>query len=102
MAARHRKKGNNVKPSKMGEPKIEIPGDEVMKEAKAKSDGFKRGGALKKGGMADCDGDMDATSKASRLDKAPRKARGGGVSMRGRSPFSAASKVSSASGSTNH
>lgn len=101
MAARHRKKGNMVKPSKMGEPKIEIPGDEVMKEAKVKSDGFKRGGAtkMKKGGEADCG---DATSMAGRLDKAPRKARGGGVSMRGRSPFSAASKVSAASGSTNH
>ena len=99
MAARHRKKGNMVKPSKAGEPKIEIPGDEVMKEAKAPAHGFKRGGAPKKGvggGMAE----GDAVSSAARLDKAPRKARGG--SLRGRSPMSGACNTTPASTSTNH
>lgn len=92
--ARH-KGGNMVKASPKGEPAIAIPGKAVMEESKERSNGFKKGGGVKEmSGGGDC--------APARMDKTPRKARGGGVNMRGRSPLSAANKVSSASTRTTH
>ena len=65
--------------------RIQVPGTQVIEEARAKDDGFKRGGRMKKGGIA------DGAKAADRLDKAPRRASGGRVAMkRGGSPYSAA------------
>lgn len=94
--ARHKGSTNLVKPKGKGEPDISIPGKKVMQEAKSKSDGFKKGGGVK-GQMADGD-----CAPSKRLDKAPRKASGGGVTMRGRSPLSAAASTSAASTKTTH
>lgn len=86
-----------VKPASAGEPPTEFPGKAVMKESKQKSAGFKRGGGVKDCGTAD--GGM---AKGGRMDKAPRKAAGGAATMRGRSPYSAASNVAAASTKTTH
>lgn len=69
-----------------------VPGSAVMKESKKGSDGFKKGGQVSKG---DC-------APGTRMDKMPRKARGGAATMRGRSPMSAASSTSMASTRTSH
>lgn len=81
MAARHRA----MKRASGG--RIQLRGQQVIDEAKADNDGFKRGGkAMKDGGMAAGKKGMD------RMDK-PRRASGGRVAMaRGGSPFSAAGK----------
>jgi hypothetical protein len=68
-----------------GAPQIAIPGVDTMKEAKAPSHGFKKGGAipaLKEGGT------VPGFKAGGRLDKAPRSA-----NMRGRSPLSSAAKT---------
>lgn len=66
--------------------RIRVPGTDVIEEARAKDDGFKRGGAAKKAG-----GIADGMKAKDRLDKAPRRASGGRVAMkRGGSPYSAA------------
>lgn len=95
--ARHKGASNMAKSASAGEAPIAIPGVAVMKESKKSSDGFKKGGAVKKGQMAagDCAPGM-------RMDKAPRKARGGSVTMRGRSPLSAANSLSPSSTKTTH
>ena len=81
MAARHRA----MKRASGG--RVQLRGQQVIDEAKADNDGFKRGGkAMKDGGMADGKRGME------RMDK-PRRASGGRVAMaRGGSPFSAAGK----------
>jgi len=84
-----------VAPSSKGEAAIAIPGVEVMKESKQKSKGFKKGGAVSMASET-CGPGMG------RLDKPARKASGGGVSMRGRSPFSAAASTSAPSGKATH
>lgn len=61
----------------------DIPAIAVQKEAAAPAHGFKRGGKV--------DGEK---MKGRRMDKPARRASGGSVSMRGRSPYSAASKTS--------
>lgn len=71
-------------------PPIQIPGDQVMKESKKSSAGFKRGGAVQT---------ADGNCPPGRMDK---KRRGGRVTMRGRSPISAAGSLSSASTKTTH
>lgn len=86
MAARHRK-GGKVKPG--------VPGMDVMKEAVAPAHGFKAGGAtggLKSGGVAHGD------KAPPNMGKIPRRASGGAATMQGRSPYSAARKISSPSG----
>lgn len=114
-------KGNMV-PSKTTAPKADIVGMPVMKQAKKKGDAFKDGGAVKKkaGGVATKPAAATAATQAAtaapgkksggavklkdggvadggapmaRGDKAARKASGGAVSNRGRSPFSAASTM---------
>lgn len=68
--------------------RVQLRGQQVIDEAKADNDGFKRGGKAgkKDGGMADGKKGME------RMDK-PRRASGGRVAMaRGGSPFSAAGK----------
>lgn len=105
MAARHKMKTAKagagsvmVAPSPKGEPKTAIPGVDVMKESKQKSKGFKKGGGVKSESMA-----ADTTGPVKgRLDKPMRKASGGGVSMRGRSPLSAAASTSAPSGKVTH
>lgn len=72
-----------------------IPGVAVMHESKKSSDGFKKGGKV--GQMADGD-----CGSSGRMDKAPRKARGGAATMRGRSPLSAANSTSMPKGGTTH
>ena len=82
-----KKKGNMVA-SKTPSLAADIPGVQVLKDAKKKGSGFKTGGAVAKkdGGVA------EGMKTGGRMDKAPRMASGG--SMRGRSPFSHASNVS--------
>jgi hypothetical protein len=83
MSARRKSRSRSVMvpASKAGEPAIAIPGKAVEKEAKKGSNGFKKGGMV------------DGKCPPGRMDKAPRKASGGGVTMRGRSPFSSAAKI---------
>ena len=73
MAARHRKKkaeGGAIKG-------VQVPGASVMREAEASSDGFKKGGAMAKGGKA--------------KPSFGKKARGGAAKFaKGGSPFSSA------------
>lgn len=82
-------KSNMVK-SKTPSLKADIPGVQVLKQAKYKAGGFKDGGvpAKKDGGAA------EGTAPAANLGKAPMKKDGG--SMRGRSPFSHASSTTPA------
>ena len=100
MAARHKRGGSSglVAPKAGGEAPIHIPGDEVMKQSKQGSKGFKRGGGVKSTSMA---AETCGPVKG-RLDKPMRKASGGGVSMRGRSPLSAAANTSAPSGRATH
>lgn len=105
MAARHKMKTGKagtgsvmVAPSKAGEPATAIPGVDVMKESKQRSKGFKKGGGVKSESMA---AETCGPGKG-RLDKPMRKASGGGVSMRGRSPLSAAASTSAPSGRVTH
>jgi len=84
MAARHRAM---KKKAAGGEIKgVEVPGADVIKEAEAKDDGFKKGG---KAGL-----EAHGGKTKHRADKAPRKAASGGVGKyaRGGSPYSAAGK----------
>ncbi len=78
-------------------PETTFPGKAVMVESKKGSSGFKRGGRTK-GQMAS----GDCMSDGGRMDKTPRKARGGAATMRGRSPMSGASSTSMPGGSTTH
>lgn len=95
MAARHKKSSTVMaKPASGGEAPIAIPGVAVMHESKQGSKGFKKGGKV--GQMADGD------CGPGRMDKAPRKARGGAATMRGRSPLSAANSTSMPGGGTTH
>lgn len=98
MAARHRgiKSTNMVKAKSGGEASIAIPGRAVMEESKENSKGFKKGGKV--GQMSD-GGDC---SPSERMDKTPRKARGGAATMRGRSPMSAAASTTTPKGGTTH
>ncbi len=106
MAARHKsmktgKAGSDsvmVAPKSSGEPAIAIPGVDVMKESKQKSKGFKKGGGVK---SESCASETTGPVKG-RLDKPMRKAGGGGVSMRGRSPLSAAASTSAPSAKVTH
>lgn len=105
MAARHKMKTAKagagsvmVAPEKKGEASIAIPGVDVMKESKQKSKGFKKGGGVK---STSCASETTGPVKG-RLDKPMRKASGGGVSMRGRSPLSAAASTSAPSGKVTH
>ncbi len=86
-----------VKAKPGGEAPIAIPGVAVMHESKKGSSGFKKGGRIK-GQMAD----GDCMADGGRMDKAPRKARGGAATMRGRSPMSSASSTSMPGGGTTH
>lgn len=70
--------------------KTDFPGKVVMEESKKPSAGFKRGGAVQT---------ADGNCPPGRMDK---KRRGGRVTMRGRSPISAAGNLSGASKSTTH
>ncbi len=72
-------------------PPTEFPGKAVMQAAKESSKGFKKGGQVAGG---DCG--------PGRMDKAPRKARGGAATMRGRSPMSGAASTSMPGGGTTH
>lgn len=66
--------------------RVQVPGKQVIEEAYADNDGFKRGGKAKDGGMA------DGKKSAARMDK-PRRAAGGAVPRamrRGGSAMSAA------------
>lgn len=67
-----------------------IPGVQVMEESKKGSAGFKRGGGVQS---------ADGNCAPGRMDK---KRRGGRVTMRGRSPMSAASSLSGVSGGRTH
>ncbi len=105
MAARHKMKTAKagagsvmVAPKAGGEAAIAIPGVDVMHEAKQKSKGFKKGGGVK---SESCASETTGPVKG-RLDKPMRRASGGGVSMRGRSPLSAAASTSAPSGKTTH
>lgn len=104
MAARHMKTAKAgagsvmVAPSSKGEAAIAIPGKDVMQESKQRSKGFKKGGGVKSESMAS---ETCGPGKG-RLDKPMRKASGGGVSMRGRSPLSAAASTSAPSGKVTH
>ncbi len=82
-----------VKAKPGGEAPVAIPGVAVMHESKKGSSGFKRGGRtqMAEGGCA-----------PGRMDKSPRKARGGAATMRGRSPMSGASSTSMPGGKTTH
>lgn len=71
-------------------PAVNLPGVEVMKEADKSKAGFKKGGAVKDAGCA------PGMKSKSRMDKMPRKADGGAVTMRGRSPYSSAANISGA------
>ncbi len=97
MAARHKAKSSSVMvPAKPGgEAPIAVPGVAVMHESKQSSKGFKKGGKVGQKADGDCAPGM-------RMDKAPRKARGGAATMRGRSPLSAANSTSMPSGGTTH
>jgi hypothetical protein len=105
-------KGNMVA-SKTPGLAADVPGVQVLKQAKSKagSVGFKKGGAIKgkkKGGEVAAEAAPAAVAKkvgggvaegappAPRLDKTPRKASGGAVNQRGRSPFTSASNVTAA------
>lgn len=105
MAARHKMKTGKagtgsvmVAPNSKGEAAIAIPGKDVMEESKQRSKGFKKGGGVKSTSVA-CDTDGPVKG---RLDKPMRKASGGGVSMRGRSPLSAAASTSAPSSKVTH
>lgn len=119
MAARHKNmskaasSGVMAKPKPGGEAPIAIPGVAVMHESKKGSEGFKKGGGVpaglaawqashkskgkKDGGTASGD-----CAPGDRMDKMPRKARGGAATMRGRSPLSAASSTSMPGRGTTH
>lgn len=71
---------------------VPIPGSAVVKEAEAPSQSFKRGGKTK-----DC-GPADGTKMAGRADKPQRRADGGRVNNRGRSPFSNAANMTAPAG----
>lgn len=74
----------------VGAPKPGVPGMAVMEEAVAPAHGFKRGGKV---------GMTAAGEKAkARADRMPRKKSGGAVTMRGRSPYSAAGNQRSPAG----
>jgi hypothetical protein len=88
---------NMVKPKPGGAAPVAIPGVAVMHESKKGSSGFKKGGRIK-GQMAG----GECMSDGGRMDKTPRKARGGAATMRGRSPMSSASSTSSPGGGTTH
>lgn len=94
--ARHSAKHSVLTKPKGSAPETTFPGKAVMEESKEKSKGFKKGGGVK-GQMADGE-----CPPSKRLDKAPRKASGGGVTMRGRSPMSAAASTSLPSSKTTH
>lgn len=82
MKARGKKGGTVAKPG--------VPGMKTMKEAAAPAHGFAEGGAIPPATTKLKDGGTVPGFKAGgRLDRAPR-----GNGMRGRSPFSSASKVS--------
>lgn len=99
-------------------PPTEFPGKAVMTESKKGSSGFKKGGKVKdkdhdqmaSGGTPARRMDKKArggpqlgvVGKGMAGDKSPRKAGGGAVSMRGRSPLSSASNISPPAGGTNH
>lgn len=92
-------KGNHVA-SKGSAPAADIPGVQVLKQAKSKAGGigFKKGGAVKKkaGGLVPVKkegGAVEGNAPVARLDKAPRRAEGGAINNRGRSPFSAAANI---------
>lgn len=104
MASRSAKKASSsvmVPASKKGEPATTFPGKAVMQESKERSKGFKRGGRTK-GGSESMASETCGPTTGGRLDKAPRKASGGAVTMRGRSPLSAANSLSAASTKTTH
>lgn len=84
-----------VKPKGGGEPAANLPGVEVMHEAKKGSHGFKDGGKVEQEAE-------ESMKKGGRLDKKARKARGGGVTLRGRSPLSSAASTTMPGGSTTH
>lgn len=108
------KGGSNLVASKTATPASNIPGVEVMAQAKKKGPAFKRGGAPKEGSKAEEKtesrafekkedagkkegGEVDGMKAGGRMDKMPRKkADGGGVTNRGRSPFSNASSLEGA------
>ena len=77
-------------------PETTFPGKAVMQESKESSKGFKKGGRIK-GQMADGD-----CGPGGRMDKAPRKARGGAATMRGRSPMSGAASTTMPGSGTTH
>ncbi len=91
--ARHLKSGGAASGDKDEVQGGKVPGAAVMKQADAPAHGFKRGGHKKKDG-----GPVEGMKAGGRLDKAPRKASGGPVTMRGRSPYSSASRTESAPG----
>lgn len=112
--------------------KIDIPGRQVMEESKKGSAGFKRGGAIKKqggGGLPAQASSRAGTALANRPalpsqaqgtrpfkkggkvqtadgncppGRMDKKRRGGRVTMRGRSPMSAAASLSGVSGGRTH
>jgi hypothetical protein len=86
-----------VAPSPKGEPATQIPGKDVMIESKQRSKGFKKGGGVKSESVAE-----GTCQPGQRMDKPMRKARGGSVNMRGRSPLSAAASTSAASTRVTH
>lgn len=101
MAARHRgaktKTSSTVLAPASGPiPETTYPGKAVMEESKQSSKGFKKGGKV--GQMAD----GGECGPSGRMDKTPRKARGGAATMRGRSPLSAANATSMPKGGTSH
>lgn len=94
-------KGNMVK-SKTPGLKADIPGVQVLRQAKQKGSGFKAGGVPAAEAPAKKDGgSAEGAAPAARADRAPRSApkMASGGSMRGRSPFShAASPADAVSG----
>jgi len=70
---------------------VRIPGVDVMKDAQSNEDAFKKGGKVKKKAVGAAEGEKGAA----RLDR-PKRASGGAVTSRGRSPWSSASNVTSA------
>lgn len=86
-----------AKPSKKGEPETTFPGKDVIAESKERSKGFKRGGGIKSESVA-----AGTCMPGQRLDKPKRRASGGAVSMRGRSPLSAAASTDMPSAKTTH
>lgn len=74
-----------------GKPTPGVPGMAIMKEAAGPGHGFKKGGAVPEM-MA------EGGKSKGRSDRTPRKAAGGAVTNRGRSPYSAAAGAKPASG----